>query len=167
MNVIAAVTAGTDKKGGRFTEKKQGIVITKRIVDTIEHCVNMGYSDAKTAEVLGIHRNTLRNWKKHNEVIKMLYEYNEADTEEEKKRQVEDALLKRAIGYTQTEVTRQVGKDGKLDVVKTVEKQIMPSTTAQIFWLKNRCGYEWDGGIVDDENESGVVVMPEAREEEE
>ncbi len=128
----------------------------------------MGYSDAKTAEVLGIHRNTLRNWKKHNEVIKMLYEYNEADTEEEKKRQVEDALLKRAIGYTQTEVTRQVGKDGKLDVVKTVEKQIMPSTTAQIFWLKNRCGYEWDGGIVDDEeNESGVVVMPEAREEEE
>ena len=125
----------------------------------------MGYSDAKTAEVLGIHRNTLRNWKKHNEVIKMLYEYNEADTEEEKKRQVEDALLKRAIGYTQTEVTRQVGKDGKLDVVKTVEKQIMPSTTAQIFWLKNRCGYEWDGGIVDDEeNESGVVVMPEARE---
>lgn len=128
----------------------------------------MGYSDAKTAEVLGIHRNTLRNWKKHNEVIRMLYEYNEAETEEEKKRQVEDALLKRAIGYTQTEVTRQVGKDGRLDVVKTVEKQIMPSTTAQIFWLKNRCGYEWDGGIVDDEeNESGVVVMPEAREAEE
>lgn len=128
----------------------------------------MGYSDAKTAEVLGIHRNTLRNWKKNNEVIKMLYEYNEAETEEEKKRQVEDALLKRAIGYTQTEVTRQVGKDGRLDVVKTVEKQIMPSTTAQIFWLKNRCGYEWDGGIVDDEeNESGVVVMPEVREAEE
>ena len=93
MNVIAAVTVGTDKKGGRSTDKKQGIVITKRIVDTIEHCVNMGYSDAKTAEVLGIHRNTLRNWKKHNEVIKMLYEYNEADTEEEKKRQVEDGIL--------------------------------------------------------------------------
>lgn len=125
----------------------------------------MGYSDAKTADVLGIHRNTLRNWRKNNEVIKMLYEYDEADTEEKKKKQVEDALLKRAIGYTQTEVTRQVGKDGKLDVVKTVEKQIMPSTTAQIFWLKNRCGYEWDGGIVDDEeNESGVVVIPEARE---
>ena len=77
-------------------------------------------------------------------------------------------MLKRAIGYTQTEITRQVGKDGKLGVVKTVEKHVSPSTTAKIFWLKNRSGYEWDGGVVDDEeNEGGVVVIPEARTENE
>ena len=76
---------------------------------------------------------------------------------------VEKALLRRAVGYTQTEITRQKGKDGKLEIVKTVEKQVMPSTTAQIFWLKNKCGYEWDSALREDneEDEGGVVVLPE------
>lgn len=103
----------------------------------------------QTAELLGIHRTTLRNWKLTHDEIRRLYQSDGQDGDEERKKQVEEALLKRAIGYTQTEITRQVGKDGKLGVVKTVEKQVMPSTTAQIFWLKNRCGYEWDGGVVD------------------
>ena len=99
----------------------------------------------QTAELLGIHRTTLRNWKLTHDEIRRLYQSDGQDGDEERKKQVEEALLKRAIGYTQTEITRQVGKDGKLGVVKTVEKQVMPSTTAQIFWLKNRCGYEWGG----------------------
>ena len=118
--------------------------------------------------MLGIHRTTLRNWKLAHDEIRKLYQSDGQDGDEERKKQVEEALLKRAIGYTQTEVTRQVGKDGKLGIVKTVEKQVMPSTTAQIFWLRNRCGYEWDGGVADDEeSEGGVVVIPEARTENE
>ena len=106
----------------------------------------------QTAELLGIHRTTLRNWKLTHDEIRRLYQSDGQDGDEERKKQVEEALL----------------KDGKLGVVKTVEKQVMPSTTAQIFWLKNRCGYEWDGGVVDDEeNEGGVVVIPEARTEHE
>ena len=71
--------------------------------------------------------------------------------------------MRRAIGYTQTEITRQIGKSGKMEIVKTVEKQVMPSTTAQIFWLKNKCGYEWDSSLQDEneEEEGGVVILPE------
>ena len=97
----------------------------------------------QTAELLGIHRTTLRNWKLTHDEIRRLYQSDGQDGDEERKKQVEEALLKRAIGYTQTEITRQVGKDGKLGVVKTVEKQVMPSTTAQIFWLKNRRPDRW------------------------
>lgn len=97
----------------------------------------------QTAELLGIHRTTLRNWKLTHDEIRRLYQSDGQDGDEERKKQVEEALLKRAIGYTQTEITRQVGKDGKLGVVKTVEKQVMPSTTAQIFWLKNRRPDKW------------------------
>ena len=129
----------------------------------------------QTAELLGIHRTTLRNWKLTHDEIRRLYQSDGQDGDEERKKQVEEALLKRAIGYTQTEITRQVGKDGKLGVVKTVEKQVMPSTTAQIFWLKNRRPDRWrdkqqieHSGVVDDEeNEGGVVVIPEARTENE
>lgn len=156
------------QEGGIYTERRRGIEITQEILDKISHCIELGYSDVQTAELLGIHRTTLRNWKLTHDEIRRLYQSDGQDGDEERKKQVEEALLKRAIGYTQTEITRQVGKDGKLGVVKTVEKQVMPSTTAQIFWLKNRCGYEWDGGVVDDEeNEGGVVVIPEARTENE
>ena len=138
-----------EKRSGRewiYTERRRGIEITQEILDKISHCIELGYSDVQTAELLGIHRTTLRNWKLTHDEIRRLYQSDGQDGDEERKKQVEEALLKRAIGYTQTEITRQVGKDGKLGVVKTVEKQVMPSTTAQIFWLKNRCGYEWDGG---------------------
>lgn len=140
--------------------------VTQDTIENIKLCIECGYSERKTAEKLGINRGTLRKWKQQYSEIRRLYEPEEV-TDEEKVRQVEEALLKRAIGYTQTEITRQIGKDGKLDVVKTVEKQVMPSTTAQIFWLKNRCGYEWDGNVPQDgeeESERGIVVLPEREE---
>ena len=145
------------------------LAVTQDMIENIKLCIEGGYSERKTAETLGINRGTLRKWKQQYGEIRRLYEPEEI-TEEEKVKQVEGALLKRAIGYTQTEITRQVGKDGKLGIVKTVEKQVMPSTTAQIFWLKNRCGYEWDGKIAqdgDEENEGGIVVLPEAQMNEE
>lgn len=109
--------------------------VTQDTIENIKLCIECGYSERKTAEKLGINRGTLRKWKQQYSEIRRLYEPEEV-TDEEKVKQVEEALFKRAIGYTQTEITRQIGKDGKLGVVKTVEKQVMPSTTAQIFWLK-------------------------------
>ncbi len=51
--------------------------------------------------------------------------------------QVENALLKRALGY---EVTEYIIDNGKK---KAVKKQIPPDVTAIIFWLKNRKYKEW------------------------
>jgi len=56
--------------------------------------------------------------------------------------QVEEALLKRALGYEYTEVTRELtGRE--MVVTKEVVKQVVPDTTAQIFWLKNRRPDDW------------------------
>ena len=51
--------------------------------------------------------------------------------------QVENALLKRALGYEfQEERVERSDKDG-VKIVQTI-KHVPPDTTAQIFWLKNR-----------------------------
>lgn len=57
-------------------------------------------------------------------------------------REVENALLKRALGYSYDEITQET-VDGELEVTKVVTKQAIPDTTAQIFWLKNRKPKEW------------------------
>lgn len=53
-------------------------------------------------------------------------------------RQVENALLKRALGYKYYEVTIEGGVE-----TKRVTKEVVPDTTAQIFWLKNRKPDVW------------------------
>lgn len=57
-------------------------------------------------------------------------------------RSVENALLKRALGYSYTETTKEL-VSSKMVVVKEVVKQVQPDTTAQIFWLKNRLPDIW------------------------
>mgnify|MGYP006876283676 CR=1 FL=1 len=51
---------------------------------------------------------------------------------------VENALLKRALGYEYEEITYEHGEE-----TKRVLKQVIPDTTAQIFWLKNRKPNNW------------------------
>ena len=64
--------------------------------------------------------------------------------------EVENALLKKALGYTITLHKQKVTKDG--DVVDTEEEMhVPPDTTAQIFWLKNRKTNKWRDKVVDDE----------------
>ena len=55
--------------------------------------------------------------------------------------QVENALLKRALGYEYVEDKVEMGPNGK-KVTQTI-KQVIPDTTAQIFWLKNRRPDKW------------------------
>lgn len=68
-------------------------------------------------------------------------------------RLVENALFKRAMGYTYEEVTEERvpiydETDGsvsgyEMKMTKKVRKTVPPDTTAQIFWLKNRKPYDW------------------------
>lgn len=117
----------------------------------------MGYDTAAIAKKIGVSEKTLLMWcSKYPEINEAVHSGGDmAD------RLVEKALFKRAVGYTQTERVSQLSKEGDMELVKVVEKEVMPSTTAQIFWLKNRCGYEWDGRTEDDEDEGGVVMLPE------
>ena len=56
--------------------------------------------------------------------------------------EVEQALLKRALGYTYTETRKEIDANGKKKVIVT-EKQVEPDTVAQIFWLRNRKPDKW------------------------
>lgn len=63
-------------------------------------------------------------------------------------------MLKRALGYSFTEITREQ-RDGELTITKTVVKEIQPDVTAQIFWLKNRAADKWRDKPVESLSASG------------
>lgn len=93
-----------------------------------------GLTDEQIAQNMGICVATLYNWKsKHLEILESLKRGKEVVD-----RQVENALLKRALGYKYDEVTIEKGVE-----TKRVTKEVVPDTTAQIFWLKNRRPDKW------------------------
>lgn len=106
----------------------------------IEGWARDGLTDEQIAEKMGIGYSTLQTWKtKYQDIQDSLKKGKEVVD-----RQVENALLQRALGYEYTETTREyVPELGEMHVTKKVTKQVAPDTTAQIFWLKNRKPQEW------------------------
>ena len=118
----------------------------------IEGWARDGLTDEQIAHNMGINVATLYVWKnKYDEISESLKKGKEVID-----RQVENALLKRALGYKYKETTRELLTNKKtgcseLVVTKIVEKEVIPDTTAQIFWLKNRKPEEWrDKRVTDD-----------------
>lgn len=117
----------------------------------IEGWARDGLTNEQIANNIGINPDTLYTW------IKKFPEISDAlkSGKEVVDRQVENALLKRAMGYEYEELTyEQVpvkpfrNENGEivehvLEVTKKVRKQVAPDTTAQIFWLKNRKPDVW------------------------
>ena len=102
-----------------------------------------GYTDLQIAQKCGITTTTLYRWKNsHSAICDALKE-----TKEIVDRMVENALLKRAMGYSYEEITRIYRPDEegnqKLIDTKIIVKEVAPDTTAQIFWLKNRQRDGW------------------------
>ncbi|ALA68962.1 transposase [Geobacillus stearothermophilus 10] len=108
--------------------------LTEENLLVIEGWARDGLTDEQISQNMGISTSTLYEWKKKypkfSEALKRGKEVVD--------RQVENALLKRALGYEYDEITYENGKE-----VKRVRKQVQPDTTAQIFWLKNRKPLEW------------------------
>lgn len=98
-----------------------------------------GASEEEIAKRLGIAYSTFNLYKsRKSELSEALKKGAEiVDTE------VENALLKRALGYDYDETTRERNENGDLVVTKVVHKQVVPDVTAQIYWLKNRCSDKW------------------------
>ena len=106
----------------------------------IEGWARDGLTNEQIAENMGVDRSTLYEWQKtYSDFSDALKRGKEVVD-----RQVENALLKRALGYSYKEVTRELNTEtGNLVVTKEVTKEVAPDTTAQIFWLKNRKPKEW------------------------
>ena len=103
-----------------------------------------GLTDTQIAHNMGISLSTFYEWKK---------KYPEMSDSLKKGKEVvdilvENALLKRALGYEYKETIEElyeipgtVGEDGKPKQrkhIKRITKYVQPDVTAQIFWLKNR-----------------------------
>lgn len=104
----------------------------------IEGWARDGLTDEQIAKNIGISKQTFYDWKK---------KY--ADFSDSLKNgkevidiQVENSLLKRALGYEYEEVSEKF-EGGILTERKVTKKQVVPDTTAQIFWLKNRKPSVW------------------------
>lgn len=97
-----------------------------------------GLSEEQIAGNIGISRQTLSEWKRRFPSI--------SDTLREGKdvvdRQVENALLKRALGYQFKEVTVEVDEEGN-EKIKTVTKTERPDVNAQMNWLRFRKPEQW------------------------
>jgi len=114
----------------------------------LEAWARNGLTDEQIAKNMGIGTTTLYRWKNdYREIRESLKKGKEVVDIE-----VENALLKRALGYKYTETTKervielnpQTGEpESKMVVTKEVVKEVQPDVTAQIFWLKNRKPEVW------------------------
>lgn len=98
-----------------------------------------GLSNEQIAHNMGVSAKTLCEWQNR------FGEFRNAikKGKEVVDREVENALLKRAMGYETVEEVEEPVEDKdtgltEMRVTKRVKKQIAPDVTAQIFWLKNR-----------------------------
>ena len=97
-----------------------------------------GLTDEQLAEKMGCGVRTLYDWKERFPQISQVLKKGKEIVDI----QVENALLKRALGYEYMEERVEISeKDGR-KVIQTV-KQVIPDTAAQIFWLKNRRPDKW------------------------
>lgn len=108
-----------------------------------------GLTDEQIAHNMGCAYSTMRAWRDKFEAISAALKKGKEVVDFE----VENALLKRALGYKETE--KKLDKNGEL---VEVEKEIPPDVTAQIFWLKNRRPDKWRDKPVQESTENGYLA---------
>lgn len=110
------------------------ILNVKPRLEEIEDYARGGLSEKQIAHNLGISYASFRNYKKkHEELRTVLYRGKEVID-----LQVENAMLKLALGYSYDEVTYENGVE-----VKRVTKTVKPDVNAQRIWLMNRMPHKW------------------------
>lgn len=116
----------------------------KEKLSLVENWAKDGLIDKDIAAKLGISEDTFYEYKKkYPEFSESLKKGKEVIDYE-----VENALLKRALGYEYIETTKEekwnrLTETYEMVITKEVTKQVPPDTTAQIFWLKNRKPKQW------------------------
>ena len=101
-----------------------------------------GLSDVQVAKNMGISKTTFYDWMNKYPAMSDSVKKGKQPVDFE----VENALLKRALGYeieeTNTFITMN-SKGEKVQKVTKTKKHIAPDATAAIFWLKNRRPDKW------------------------
>lgn len=108
----------------------------------IEGWARDGLSDEQIAQKIGIGTTTFYRWQEQYREIREALKKGKAPVDLE----VENALLKKALGFTEEETITEIIEqpDGKTrKQVRKVKRVFPPDTAAQIFWLKNRRPDKW------------------------
>lgn len=115
-----------------------------------------GLTDEQICKNIGISRETLNQWKKKYADISDTLKRGKEVVDYE----VENALLKRALGYTVKE--ERLTKDGE---IVELEREVPGDVTAQIFWLKNRKPAEWKDKREIEDNKDALAKLDEVLKE--
>ena len=115
----------------------------------IEGLAREGLSDEQIALKMGIGTSTYYRWQEEHREFREALKKGKAPVDI----QVENALLKRALGYTSTETIEELTTTGQKDQngrdiikekhVRKVTREIPPDVGAIVFWLKNRKPKQW------------------------
>ena len=99
-----------------------------------------GYIDNEICQSIGIGRTKFYEWLNENTDFLNALKNQKRQIDF----QVEQKLLKRAMGFKIKEVIKEVDRNTKtLEVSRITTKEVLPDVTAQIFWLKNRRPQVW------------------------
>ena len=125
------------KKKAEYQSKYQEWLEPDKLL-LLEAWARDGLTEPQIAKNMGVSHSSLRNWKKkHISILQALKKGKEVVDIE-----VENALLKRALGYSSVEIVKEL-KDGELVVTKEIHRKVDPHLTAIIYWLKNRKRDTW------------------------
>lgn len=132
-----------------------------------------GYTKQDIADRIGVHITTLMKWEACYPDIKEALRKGREIIDYK----VENALLKRALGYTSKEIKVTVGKQQKngqtFEITKeTITKEIAPDVTACAIWLNNRRPDKWKRNrdkvveLEEDDNNLQITIVrgPKASE---
>jgi hypothetical protein len=118
--------------------------LTEEALIALSTWAKLGLTDENIAHNMGINVSTLYVWKNKYKDIKEALTHAKAIADSI----VENSLYKRANGFSYDEVTRENKFNPTTEVyemitTKIVTKMVIPDTTAQIYWLKNRKQDMW------------------------
>jgi transposase-like protein len=110
-----------------------------------QRAANMGMTEFELAELFGVTRRTLHNWRREHSEFEQACRLGKDGPNN----RVVAAIFQRAVGYEYTVKKTRVNKAG--DLIEWEETTHVPAdVTAGIFWLKNRDNENWN-----DRNGSG------------
>lgn len=150
---VSAAEAGKvhDPKTGRYVDK-----FDPAMIEDATKLAAAGATLAELAEHFDVALSTLKLWRVKHPEFGEAVRVAAANADEIVKR----SLFERATGFTIIEKVPMKLKDamGNERVeIHTIEKQIPPDTTAQIFWMKNRDKENWKDRH--DHAHSGIVEV--------
>lgn len=97
-----------------------------------ERAVMLGFTDNELAVLFDVSEMTIQRWKLANQDFAMVLKIGKQPADD----RVERSLFMNAVGYEYV-TEKPMVVDKEVQVIQYKER-VLPNTTAQIFWLKNR-----------------------------